>query len=353
MKALLLAGGKGTRLRPLTDNLPKPMVPIMGTPLLERTINKLKKYGINEVILSTCYKPQYIKNYIGNGEKLGVKVKYISEDLPLGTGGAIKNSEKFFDDTFLILNSDIISNIPYDDFINYHKKKHAKVSIAMTEVKDPSQYGVIEFDKDNYISAFKEKPKIGETNSKWINAGIYIFEPEVLNEIPKNEIVSIEKDTYPRLLRKGYKMAAYKYSDYWIDIGTIKKYVKANTDTLLDYYKTMSKDKKSFNINNLIINGKNISISSSSHIVGPVFIGNNVVIKDNCKIGPYTIIGNGTSIDSNCNVYKSILWDNVTIGRNTTLKNTIITSNYKIKPYCNIENKACSTNDYNSDLLAI
>lgn len=353
MKALLLAGGRGTRLRPLTDSIPKPMVPIMGRPLLEKTILNLKKSGVDEVIISTCYKSDYIRNHIGNGEKLGIKVNYICEDLPLGTGGAIKNSEKFFNDTFIILNSDIVSNIPYDRFIKYHKQKHAHVSIAMTEVEDPSQYGVIEFDNDNYIRAFKEKPKKGETDSKWINAGIYIFEPEILNEIPENRIVSIEKDTYPLLLNKGYKMAAYKYSDYWLDIGTLKKYFQAHIDIFSSHYKNILTTKPDFKINNLIIKGKNVTIDSNSNINGPVFIGDNVNICGNCHIGPYTVIGNNSIVSSNCNIYKSILWNKVNVDKNVTLKNTVITSNCKLKAYCNIENKACTANDYTTDLLAI
>ncbi|MCH3963180.1 MAG: NDP-sugar synthase [Clostridium sp.] len=353
MKALLLAGGRGTRLRPLTDSIPKPMVPIMGKPLLEKTILDLKKSGVDEVIISTCYKSDYIKNRIANGEKLGIKVDYISEDLPLGTGGAIKNSERFLDDTFIVLNSDIVSNMPYEKFIKYHREKNAQISIAMTEVEDPSQYGVIEFDNNSCIKAFKEKPKKGETDSKWINAGIYIFEPEVLNEIPKNEIVSIEKDTYPLLLNKGYKMAAYKYSDYWLDIGTLKKYLQAHIDIFSSHYNNILGKKPDFKINNLIIKGKNIAIDSDTNIIGPVFIGDNVTICGNCNIGPYTVIGNNSLISSSCTIYKSILWNNVNVDKNVTLRNTVITSNFKVKAHCSIENKACVTNDYNTDLLAI
>ncbi|WP_039657241.1 sugar phosphate nucleotidyltransferase [Clostridium tyrobutyricum] len=353
MKALLLAGGRGTRLRPLTDNIPKPMVPIMGKPLLERTILKLKESGIDEIVISTCYKSNYIQNTIGDGHNLGIKVNYISEDIPLGTGGAIKNSEKFFNDSFIILNSDIVCDIPYDKFIKYHKDKHAQVSIAMTKVKDPSQYGVIEFDKDNYITAFKEKPKPGETNSKWINAGIYIFEPEVLHEIPQNTVVSIEKDTYPILLEKKYKMAAYQYSDYWIDIGTIKKYITAHSDILIKFYKNTAERNKYFKITDLIVKGKNVKIDPSTKIIGPVFLGNNITINENCQIGPYTVIGDNSNISSNCTIEKSILWNNIKIDENVTLKNTVITSNYRVKSYCSIENKACVSNEYKNNLLAI
>ncbi|ADK15712.1 MULTISPECIES: sugar phosphate nucleotidyltransferase [Clostridium] len=353
MKALLLAGGKGTRLRPLTDKLPKPMVPIMGKPLIERTILKLKESGVSEIVISTCYKSDYIENYLGDGKKYGLKIHYISEDLPLGTGGAIKNAESFFDDTFIIMNSDIVHNLCYSDFIKFHREKRASVSIAMTEVKDPSQYGVIEFDGDSYIKAFKEKPKAGETNSKWINAGVYIFDPEVLKEIPEKEIVSIEKDTYPLLLNKSYKMAAYKYTDYWIDIGTIKKYIKAHVDILYSNCNKLMKTKNLTNKSNIIFKNKSVKIHPSVKIIGPVFIGQDCIIEANSQIGPYVVLGNNCHIGSSCNVSKSVLWDRINVHENVNLTNSVVASDCTIEKYCNITNSAYVSNNYNNNLLAI
>ncbi|MEY8763983.1 MULTISPECIES: NDP-sugar synthase [Clostridium] len=354
MKALLLAGGKGTRLRPLTNKLPKPMVPIMGKPLIERVITKLKESGVTEVVLSTCYKSNYIKNYLNNGSKLGVKIDYVSEDIPLGTGGAIKNSEKFFDDTFIVLNSDIVDNISYRDFVKFHKKKGASVSIAMTKVKDPSQYGVIEFGHDKYINAFKEKPKAGETDSKWINAGAYVFEPEVFKEIPKNKVISIEKDIYPLLLEKHYKMAAYEYNDYWIDVGTLKKYIQAHIDILHSSCNKFRKTNNISDIKNIIFKNKNVRISPNAKIVGPVFIGNNSSIDDGAQIGPYTVIGSNCQINKMSTISRSVLWDRIKINENVNIANSIIGSDCTIDKYCKLLNTAQVSNDYdNNNLLAI
>ncbi|CAB1248436.1 sugar phosphate nucleotidyltransferase [Clostridium sp. MT-14] len=353
MKALLLAGGKGTRLRPLTNKLPKPMVPIMGKPLIERVITKLKEAGVTEVVLSTCYKSNYIKNYLDNGSKLGIKIDYVSEDIPLGTGGAIKNSEKFFDDTFIVLNSDIVNNISYRELVRYHKKKKASVSIAMTKVKDPSQYGVIEFDKNNYINAFKEKPKEGETDSKWINAGVYVFEPDVFKEIPKNKVVSVEKDVYPLLLKKHYKMAAYKYNDYWIDIGTLKKYIQAHIDILHSSCEKFIKTNNISDIKNIIFKSKNVKIHPNAKIIGPVFIGNNSIIDSNAQIGPYTVIGNNCLIDQMSTISRSILWDRIKINENVNITNSVIGSDCIIDKYCNLLNTAYVSKDYDNNLLAI
>lgn len=352
MKALLLAGGKGTRLRPLTDKLPKPMVPIMGKPLIERTILKLKESGVSEIVISTCYKSDYIENYLGNGKKYGLKIHYICEDFPLGTGGAIKNSGSFFNDTFIVMNSDIVNNISYSDLIKFHKEKGASATIAMTEVKDPSQYGVIEFNQNNYINAFKEKPKKGETNSTWINAGIYIFEPEILKEIPEKEVVSIEKDTYPLLLNKNYKIAAYKYTDYWIDIGTIKKYIKAHIDILSSNCNRLMKTRNFTNINNIIFKNNSVKIHPDAKITGPVFIGHNSIIEANSQIGPYVVIGDNCHIGASSSISKSVLWDRIDINGNVNLISSVVASDCTIEKYCNITNSAVSDN-YSNNLLAI
>jgi len=321
MKALFLAGGKGLRLQPLTDKVPKPMVPIMNKPLLERTIVSLKKSGITEIVISTCYKPDYIKDYFGNGKDFGVEIEYIVEDIPLGTGGAIKKAEAQFNDTFIVFNSDILSNIDIQKMIQFHKDSKALATIAVTEVEDPSAYGVIEYDENAYAVSFIEKPKPDQITSNFINAGIYIFEPKILEEIPENRPVSIEKETFPSLLAKGHKIGVYKSSSYWIDIGTLAKYKQVHMDIL---EKKCKVDDCSFNEEDIIL-GKNVRIHPTAKIVGPSYIG------DNVKIGAKTIIsksiiGNNASIGSGCKISRSILWNDVVVSNGVGLVYTIVTS---------------------------
>ncbi|HEY5525333.1 MAG TPA: NDP-sugar synthase, partial [Clostridium sp.] len=287
MKALFLAGGMGTRLRPLTDDLPKPMVPMMGRPLLERNMVKLKECGVDEIILSTCYKPQKIEEYFGDGTKLGFKIHYVCEDIPLGTGGAIKNTEEFFDDTVIIFNADILSEINIMDMMKFHKEKSAAVTIAVTQVENPSAYGVIEYNEDLYAESFTEKPKPSEIRSNYINAGIYIFEPYVLKEIPDSQVVSIERETYPLLLKKEYPIAVYKSDAYWMDIGTVEKYVQAHDD-ILNGTCPMIEFKEE---NQGIFIGENTIIHPSTKIIAPVYIGENTKIEAYSIIGPDVIIG--------------------------------------------------------------
>ena len=322
MKALFLAGGNGSRLQPLTNKVPKPMVPIMNKPLLERTMINLKKSGISEIVISNCYKPYYIRDYFGNGKELGLKIQYIVEDLPMGTGGAVKKAESQFDESFIVFNSDILSNMDIKKMMDFHKSKHALVTIAVTEVQNPSMYGVIEYDQRDYAISFTEKPKQEQITSKHINAGIYIFEPEIFRQIPANCVVSLERDIFPKILEKGGKIAVYKSSDYWMDIGTPEKYMQAHMDIM---------DKKcrlfdSYFGREKVICGKNTSIHPDAEIVGLAYIGDNVKIDAKALIS-YSVIGSNSYIAKGSTVIGSIVWEDVIINRGTWLMNTIVLSN--------------------------
>lgn len=340
MKALFLAGGMGTRLRPLTDKLPKPMVPIMNKPLLERTMLNLIKCGITEVVISTCYQPEYIKEYFGDGSKLNLKIEYIVEEHPMGTGGAIKMAQAFLNETFIVYNSDILSDIDLNKMIEYHKASKSAATIAVTQVQDPSMYGVIEYDSDGYAVSFKEKPKQGETFSKSINAGIYIFEPSIFQEIVSDRAVSIEREIFPQMLREDKKIGIYQSGSYWIDIGTIEKYKQTHIDILEGKCKLID-----FNFtNNNIYYGKNVEIHPDSEIIGPAYIGDNVIIGAKVLIR-HSVIGNNVSIGSGSKVLESILWDNNLVSKNVVISNTIVTFNSTIHKNLNLVNTI-----YDSDI---
>lgn len=321
MKALFLAGGMGTRLQPLTDNLPKPMVPIMNKPLLERTMHNLKKCGISEVIISTCFHPEYIKDYFANGINFDLKIEYIVEESPMGTGGAIKKAEEYFDDTFIVFNSDILSDIDLSKMIDFHKSKQALATIAVTKVQDPSKYGVIEYDSKGYATTFKEKPKLGETSSKSINAGIYIFEPVIFKEIAAGRAVSIEREIFPKLLENAQKIGIYQSGSYWMDIGTIEKYRQAHWDIMKGKCKLVDCE---FNSDNISF-GKNVKIHPSSKIIGPAYIGDNATIGAKVMIN-HSVIGNNVSIGFNSRITGSILWNDVIISKNARLSDTVVTA---------------------------
>lgn len=340
MKALFLAGGKGIRLQPLTNGIPKPMVPILNKPLLERTMLHLKKSGISEMIISSCYQPKKIKDYFGDGEQFGLKIQYIVEDIPLGTGGAIKNAEGPFDDTFIVLNSDILCDINIPKMMDYHKKSHAIATIAVTEVQNPSAYGVVESDKKGYAVSFVEKPKAESITSHFINAGIYIFEPAIFKEISLDGPVSVERDTFPKLLEEGQKIAVYKDNSYWIDIGTLEKYKQVHKDILEGKCKMVDCNTSGNGINL----GRNIKIHPDSKIIAPVYIGDNVEIGAKAIISN-SVIGNNVSIGATSRIIGSVIWDDVHISSAVRLTNTIITSNCEVNKNLTYLNAVCSGNN--------
>ena len=333
MKALFLAGGVGSRLKPLTDKLPKSMVPIMNKSLLERTMLNIKKCGISEVVISTCYQPEYIKNYFGTGKNFGLGIEYIVEETPMGTGGAMKMAEDYFKESFIVFNSDILSDIDLSEMIDFHKSKNVIATIAVTEVEDPSMYGVIEYDEDGYAITFKEKPKKGESLSKSINAEIYIFEPEIFKKIDGSRPVSIEREVFPKILESNEKIGIYKSGSYWMDIGTIEKYLQTHKDIMNGNCKLV--DCK-FNSEKISI-GKNTKIHPTAIITGPAYIGDFVLIGANTVISD-SVIGNNVYIGTDSKIVGSILWDDAIISKNVAMFNSIATFNCCVNMDLNLTN---------------
>lgn len=321
MKALFLVGGLGTRLRPLTDRTPKPMVPVMGRPLLERNMEALKQHGIDEIVLSTCYRPEVIEQYFGDGSDFGLKINYVCEEFPLGTGGAIKNCEKYFDDTFFVFNADILSNINFSEMLRYHKRKKADVTIAVTRVENPSAYGVIEYDDDGYAYLFKEKPAPHEVVSHFINAGAYLFEPSVLRRIPAGRPVSVEREVFPNLLEQARKIAVYKGCNYWLDIGTPEKYIQAHKDI---FEGQLHLPEMNFH-ERAVYSGPGTHISGTAVLRGPVYLGRNVRIEAGATVGPHVVIGDNSLIGKKCKIANSILWNDVVLEDGANLSECIVT----------------------------
>ncbi len=344
MKALFLAGGNGTRLHPLTEDVPKPMVPIMNKPLLETTMVNLKKFGISEIVISMCYKPYYMKKYFGNGKDLGLDIQYIVEDYPMGTGGAIKNTESQFNDTFIVFNSDILFDLDLKKMLEFHKSRRALVTIAVTEVEDPTIYGVIDVDQRDYATSFKEKPNLEDVTSKFINAGVYIFEPEVFKQIPAETSVSLEREIFPKILNNCGKIAVYKNCGYWLDIGTPEKYLQAHNDIM---------DKKGTLFNSYfkkknIVTGQNVVIHPKAVIEGSVFIGDNVKIGANTYISN-SVIGSNISIGSDDKIIGSVIWDDVNVAKDVNLFSTIVLSGSSV-PRNSDYSKTIITNKLNQEI---
>ncbi len=220
-KAIIMAGGKGTRLKPITHEIPKPLVPLHDKPILQHTIDLLRKYGIKEIIISVGYKADKIKEYFGNGRRFGVNIIYVEEDEPLGTGGPLRLAKEFLTDTFVMCNADELKNIDLFDMYMFHKQNKGKATIALTTVEDPSAFGVAKL-KGNKIVEFIEKPKKGTEPSKLINSGLYIMEPEAIDLVKPGKSM-VEIDVFPRIAKEG-KLFGYPFSGQWFDTGTMERY---------------------------------------------------------------------------------------------------------------------------------
>ena len=232
MQAIVLVGGEGTRLRPLTYGTPKPMVPIMNVPFLARTLERLYAAEIREVILAAGYMPQAIVDYFGDGTQLGMKVTYAIEETPLGTAGAIKNVEPHIDGPFFVLNGDILTSLDLRAMRAYHESKGGIGTLHLIRVEDPSHFGCVVHDANGRVSAFVEKPPQGEEPTDEINAGTYLLEREILQYIPPGRNVSIERATFPEVIADGKALYAYTTSDYWLDLGRPEQYLAAHRDVL-------------------------------------------------------------------------------------------------------------------------
>lgn len=305
MKGVILVGGEGTRLRPLTSRLPKPMAPIANEPFLVRMIEWIKSYGITDIVLAMCYLPDRIREQLGDGSSLGVSLTYVVEDSPLGTAGAVKNAAGHIDDTCFVFNGDILTDLDLGAMLENHKKVGARVSISLTEVEDPSQFGVVEMDRNGRIERFTEKPKREDARSNWINAGTYIVNPDVLDLVPENEFWMFERNLFPDLLSEGSLLQGYQSSSYWLDLGTPAKYREAHTDILTGRCKVA--------LNGWVRFGLWIDptakVDPGARVVGPAIIGANSVIEHDVVLGPDTIVGANCVIKNGSKVQHSILWD--------------------------------------------
>ncbi|MFH1454109.1 MAG: NDP-sugar synthase [Armatimonadota bacterium] len=322
MQAVILVGGEGTRLRPLTYDIPKPMAPIMGKPYLEHLIERLKEAGITEIVLATCFKYDFIKDYFGDGERFGVKIFYEIEEEPLGTAGAVKNVEKHITGTFLAFNGDVMIDIDFRKLILFHNEKGGAGTLTLTKVEDPTRYGIIETNDDKSIRKFIEKPKPEEITTNYINAGVYVLEKKVLDLMDKDVNYSFEKQIFPQILASDDNLYAYHNQGYWIDIGKPESYKQVHFDILEGKFKV---DLSGYNkIKDNVWIGKNVVLDNNAQLGNFIFINDGAVIKEGARLGHYCVIDKDCVIEEGAEISKTILWPGVKLGRNTGLYDCII-----------------------------
>lgn len=321
---IILVGGEGTRLRPLTHTTVKAMIPVLNKPFIEYVLRYLNSHNIEEVILAMGYKPDCITDYFGDATELGPKLVYSIETSQMGTAGAVKNAERYIDSAFAVMNGDIFTDLDLSDMLEFHRKKGAKVTIALTPVEDPSRFGVVETDDENRVTRFIEKPKPGQVSSNMINAGIYIVEREILDRIPPNQRCMFEHDIFPALLAEGELVFGYVSHAYWIDTGTPQQYLQLNRD-LMSGKSIQSAFKKTD-----IRIGPKSSVHPQAKLTGPILIDSNCVIGKGVELKGPVSIGQGCKIAEGAVLENSILWQNVSVGDKAVLKDCIVANNSHI-----------------------
>jgi mannose-1-phosphate guanylyltransferase len=319
-QAIVLVGGEGTRLRPLTFGTPKPMVPIVNVPFLARTMERLYEADIRDVILPAGYMPQAIMDYFGDGSRLNMTITYVIEDEPLGTAGAIKNVEQHITGPFFVLNGDVLTSLDLRAMTRYHKEKKGLGVLHLIRVDDPSAFGCVVHDKNGRITQFVEKPPKGSELTNEINAGTYLLEPRVLAMIPPARNVSIERETFPKLLAEGQPLYAYTTDDYWLDVGRPEHYLAANRDVLNGALPLQVEPG---------ISGPGAR-NVKATILPPVHFDENVRIDETAAVGPNLVLGRGCTIGPRAKIRESVLWDDVTVEEGAMIEGSIIASRSRI-----------------------
>lgn len=345
MKAVIMAGGFGTRLRPVTCNIPKPMAPLANVPMMEHIVNLLKQYGFDRICSILYFQPEVITDYFSDGSKFGINMEYQMAAADYGTAGSVKNTEeKLKDEPFIIISGDVLTDFDLQEAIDFHKKNKAMATMVLTRVANPLEYGVVITAEDGKIIRFLEKPSWGEVFSDTINTGIYILEPEIFKYIPEKTEFDFSKNLFPLMLKEGLPLFGYIAEGYWKDIGSLDEYVLAHQNVLNGDVKIQIPGERLNIIGRDVWVGKNCNISPKAKFKGGVVIGNNCVIEEgtnleNCVVGDDTVIKKGSSVNG------ATIWANVKVGENSKLGKAVIGNNTILEDKVTIENGVIISDD--------
>ncbi len=316
MKAVVMAGGSGSRLRPLTINRPKPMVPLVNKPGIGHILDLLKRHGINEVVVTLQYMAESIQDYLGDGQSMDMNIRYSVEESPLGTAGSVKQAQEYLDETFIVISGDAVTDIDLGAVIAYHKAKQALATITLYHVPNPLEYGVVITDGEGRIQQFQEKPSWGEVISDTVNTGIYVLEPEVLNYFEPGVSFDFSKDLFPILLSRGDPMYGYVADGYWCDVGNINEYTRASNDVLEGRVRVEPLGEQR---GGGVWVEEGVEIAPDAQLYGPIFLGRGVKIKGGAIIHGPTVVRDYTVVDSHAHVDRSIIWNNCYLGEGDDL----------------------------------
>ena len=346
MKAVIMAGGFGTRLRPITCNIPKPMAPVANVPMMEHIINLLKQYDFKRICSILYFQPEVITNYFGDGKKFDIEMEYQMAAADYGTAGSVKNTEaKLKDEPFIIISGDVLTDFDLSEAIKFHQEKKAMATMVLTRVANPLEYGVVITGEDGKIIRFLEKPSWGEVFSDTINTGIYILEPEIFKYIPEKTEFDFSKNLFPLMLKEGLPLYGYIADGYWKDIGSLDEYILAHQNVLNGDVRVQLPGERLNIVGRDVYVGKNIKMKQNKvKLKGGVVIGNNCVIEDGCEL-ENCVIGDDSVVHKGARLKGTTVWSNVEIGERAELGKAVIGSRSRIEEGAEVESGAIISED--------
>ena len=328
MKAVVMAGGAGSRLRPLTIARPKPLVPVVNKPVLGHIVDLLRYHDFRDVVVTIQHMAEHIQDFLGDGDLFDINLRYSIEDVPLGTAGSVKNAQDYLDETFLVISGDAVTDIDLGAAVAAHKANHALATIVLKQVSDPLDYGVVITDGSDRIVRFLEKPTWGDVISDRVSTGIYVLEPEVLEDLEPGTSYDFSQDVLPQLLQKGAALYGYVANGYWRDVGTIESYMDATSEVLDGQVRQIRLGQF---IGGGIWAGHGVEISAEANLYGPIYLGNDVKIRAGATIYGPTMVGDHTIVDSRAQVERAAIWSNCYVGESAEIRGAIIASQCSVK----------------------
>ncbi len=335
MQALILAGGQGTRLRPLTSTIAKPVVPLAGRPFISYMIEWLRGYGIDDVILACGFMAEGVRAVLGDGGSLGVRLRYIEEPEPLGTGGALKYAEDLLAERFFMLNGDVLTDVDLTQQLRQHERTGARATLALIAVEDPSAYGLVRRGEDLSVREFVEKPRPDEADMSLVNAGAYVLEREILDQMaPAGTRLSIEREVFPALV--GHGLYGHEVSGYWLDIGTPERYLQATFEILEGEVRTEIGQRVA-DAGGVLIDGERARIAGAVH--APAVLGPDCELAAGSIVGARSVLGRGVRVGAGAHVESSVLLDGATVGARTRISGSIVGPRVTIGDRCRIHGR--------------
>jgi mannose-1-phosphate guanylyltransferase/phosphomannomutase len=338
VKAVVMAGGEGTRLRPMTANQPKPMLPVVNRPIMEHVLRLLKRHGFTDTVVTVQFLASLVRNYFGDGEDFGMSLQYATEEAPLGTAGSVRNAaDALTGEPFLVISGDALTDLDLSALVKFHKRNGAAVTVALSRVPNPLEFGIVIAAEDGRIQRFLEKPSWGQVFSDTVNTGIYVMEPEVLEEVPAGEVWDWSADVFPRLLERGVPVYGWVGEGYWEDVGSHESYLKAQADVLAG---RVVADIDGFEVSPGIWVGEGAEVDPDAMLTGPLVIGEYAKVEGGATLREYTVIGSNVVVKEGAFLHRAVVHSNVYIGQGVNLRGCVIGKKTDVMNSVRIEENA-------------